>query len=307
MFPSSNEINQAKSPAQIRQADDDSLYENGNYKYTTLINRSDSDVSSQKEDDEFVNNKIDQKYLSENKMVKSSSDQKIPETAKNQQYIYVNKNGLPIQSRVIPSKTSNNEKSKTNSNPAPLVCTDLLLEVYKTNKENLTSDERKLKSDNISGQDCQSGRSVPNHELDPSLASLNLSSSSLVQRDANGNIIINTSLAIQEPCSDFNSDHVKYINLFSILCCWCFPITGILGIFFARLTKKYYEMRDIAKAKKNLNRAEWMLMLTFFFGCTIIAVLFALMEFYWFKTGPNSESVNRRISGNIFHARSLPK
>lgn len=92
------------------------------------------------------------------------------------------------------------------------------------------------------------------------------SNNSLVSREQNGDVVINTSMTVQEQSILITSDHIKYINLFSILCCWCFPITGIVGIFFARLTKKYYNTRDLVNAKKYLKRSEWALVLTFFFG-----------------------------------------
>lgn len=299
-----------------RQSNDNNDSYNGNYKYTTLINRSPSNMSSNTalgEDEDSLNKNglnVDGKS---GKMVKSNSDQKIPENSdKNKQasYFYVNKNGFPVHSHVTSPKHFGDDlkKDKTNPEKNTVICTDLLLEVYKSNKETLTSDSNKLNSErsNFLNQDRQSvGRSVPNLD-NQSLSSLNLSSNnSLVQRDTNGNVIINTNLTIQEPNIDFNSDHVKYINLFSILCCWCFPITGIISIIFARLTKKYYDLRDIAKAKKYLNRAEWMLILTFFFGCTLIAIAFAMMEAFWLKTGSNNS--NLRVDGGIFHTRSLPK
>jgi hypothetical protein len=69
-----------------------------------------------------------------------------------------------------------------------------------------------------------------------------------------------------EDDANITKDHIKYINLFSILCCWCFPITGLIGIFYSMLTRKYYKQRDLRKAKKYLRKAEWSLILTFLFG-----------------------------------------
>jgi hypothetical protein len=126
-------------------------------------------------------------------------------------------------------------------------------------------------------------RSVPTHNR--SLNSLNLSpDNSIMQRDMRGNVFINTNMAVSEPNNlDISYDHVKYINIFSILCCWCFPITGILSIVYARLTKKYFNSRDLTRAKKYLDRSEWFLILTFFFGFTLISIGFCILEFYWFK------------------------
>ena len=73
--------------------------------------------------------------------------------------------------------------------------------------------------------------------------------------------------------TEITKDHIKYINLFSILCCWCFPITGLIGIFYAILTRKYYNKSDLRQAKKFLRKSEWCLILTFLFGM-LIFILF---------------------------------
>lgn len=140
-------------------------------------------------------------------------------------------------------------------------------------------------------------RSIP-HELVLSVSSINMSATeqadkslSLFTRDAQGNVY--TNLNVQEAAEEgtrtvqqqlaITDDHVKYVNLFAILCCWCFPITGILSIIFARKTRRYYDANEMMRAKWYLNRAEWMLLLTFFFGLTLIATGFALLEIFWFN------------------------
>lgn len=113
----------------------------------------------------------------------------------------------------------------------------------------------------------------------------------LLTRDLHGNVYTNLNFADADSDAEAASrelvitpDHVKYVNLFSILCCWCFPLTGLLSIFFARKTKRYYDANEMIRAKWYLNRAEWMLLLTFFFGLTLIATGFALFEVFWFNS-----------------------
>ena len=135
----------------------------------------------------------------------------------------------------------------------------------------------KLEAENkyVSGlmQPNSSNRSLVLEEND--VRSLNeASNNSLVSREPNGEVLINTSMTIQEQSILITSDHIKYINLFNILCCWCFPFTGIPGIFFARLTKNYYNTRDLVNAKKYLKRSEWALILTFFFGKSYLFIDF---------------------------------
>lgn len=141
-------------------------------------------------------------------------------------------------------------------------------------------------------------------ELILSISSMDLSHNDkpLFTRDSQGNVY--TNLNIQEnnnnsPQVSITHDHVKYINLFAILCCWCFPITGLLTIFFARKTRHFFDDNDLIRAKWYLNRAEWMLLLTFFFGLTIIATVFAFLEAYWFKS-------HSSVPAGVFHSRSLP-
>ena len=116
---------------------------------------------------------------------------------------------------------------------------------------------------------------------------------------------INTSLAIEEPNIEITYDHVKYINIFSILFCWCFPFTGIVSIIYARLTAKHYKLRDLNKASAYLKRSEWMLIATFFFGFTLISIFFTYMQHYVFT---DLKANSGRFIGASFHLPSfMPK
>lgn len=249
-------------------------------------------------------------------------DQKLPDSSENlSSFIYVNKNGKAVKSQVLNSPTNNSNNTGRSNQQArdqmvvesekknPLICTDFLLQSYNNkvdnvNELNLHSNQKKADANtSLTSTDAQSiGRSVPSHNNYQSFTTLNnSSSSSLVRRDDNGNVLINTSLTIEEPNLDINYDHIKYVNLFGILCCWCFPFTGIFAVIFSRLTKMHYIKREMGKARKYLNRAEWMLMLTFFFGFTLIAIGFAVLESFYLRTA------DHRSSELVYHARSLPK
>ena len=270
-----------------------------NFKYVSLSNGAESIYSNDSKLEEIDEQK--------------NTDQKLPDTASKQKssgFYYVNKSGF-VQS-VKPKSMKFSEKntttttttaiqSKTDQKANQLICTNLILEVYKNNKD-AKVDEKRVSIDQALSQEAvachrSENRSVPD-EMHPcnSFSTLNASSAgSLMERDNSGNILINTNLTIEEPYIEISHDHVKYINLFSILCCWCFPITGLVALFYSRLTKKYYDMRDMPRAKKFLNRSEWMLMLTFFFGLTFIALGFAILETNLFKSA----------NSNIFSHRNL--
>ena len=261
-------------------------------------------------------------------------DQKLPSKENNNKkkdesstsFYYVNKNGFAVQSQVVTSPplsknstsvTTKNEKQSKSSNKTkksiiksnnnPLICTDLLVEMCKNDKPN-TKNYQKLDCESMTdsittssstGDHQSDTRSVPG-QLNSSCSSNDQpSNNSLVQRDANGKCLINTNLTVQEPTIDINNDHVKFVNLFSILCCWCFPITGIISIIFSRSARKFYDMRDMAKAKKYLVRSEWMLIITIFFGCTIIGLVFGLLESFMFK---NDGEVLQR---GVYHRKSF--
>ena len=285
-----------------------------NYKYISLLNRSPS-AYSQNTDTLSVNecagdNSIMSLRNKSNKLTHYNSDQLIPEV-KNEigqsksslnneneknSFYYVNKNGHVVKSQVLPLSNCNiNEmgtsSTKTTSNNE-LLCADLILETYKKNKPN---------KDNKSTKETTLSRSVPS-QSNLSFNSLNISNPSLVQRDLNGNTFINTNLTIDEPNIEIDYDHVKYVNLFSMICCWCFPFTGITSIIYSRWAKKYYELRDMTNAKKYLKRSEWFLLMTFFFGFTLLALAFALLEAYLFRTSNDETSSRALFHTGIFHS-----
>ena len=285
----------------------------GNFRYTQLLDRSASAYSNDN-DSSLVENSApapvvlhqqnqqqDGKNLThlfanlDSKMVKSDSDQKIPDSgsARDLEYYYVNKNGYSSKSSLSPPPATVCE-TKSKQPTISTLDTNFLLEIYINNKGVLNEEINGAKM-NVNAQERLSinNRSVPSHNMNHSNNSLNISpDNTIMQRDIHGNVIINTSMAIQEPNLDISYDHVKYINLFSILCCWCFPITGIISIVYARLTKKFFNRRDLVKAKKYLDKSEWFLILTFFFGFTLISIGFCLLEFYWFKND-TSKSPNK--------------
>jgi uncharacterized membrane protein len=151
-------------------------------------------------------------------------------------------------------------------------------------------------SDQITGTPAKD-RAVPIHELILSVLSINLSNKDNSRYTSTGQVY--TNLNIQEPSNvEISFEQIKYVNIFAILCCWCFPITGIVSIIFAHLTKKHYNLGDLVKAKRYLKKAEWLLLLTFFFGLTLIGTFFAFMEAYWFKSHSSAPT-------GIFHTRSV--
>lgn len=207
-------------------------------------------------------------------MVDPFDDQKLPSEAGASQsrssFIYVNKNGFVSENILSPNKqktqTINTLSVIDTSNP--IIYDQYLIQASKMNS-NDANDRQSVT------------RSVPTETSsgigDSSLNDESKSNKSLVSREQNGDIVINTNLTIQEPNIEITSDHIKYINLFSILCCWCFPITGIMSIIYSQMTKKYYDARDLVNAKKYLKRSEWTLIATFFFGLFIFFLLISLI------------------------------
>lgn len=253
----------------------------GNYKYQSLINSSLSASegslnTSGTDNPRFPN----PNYMQiESRMVKSTSDQKIPETSK---FIYVNKNGHAVESQMSPptSRKANENPVKYIPKGNEVVCNAFLVELAKSGTDGYTqlnSAYQPLR------EERSNGRHVPavGDDLDKSNNSSQLNNS-LVTHQNNGGVRINTSFAVQEPTVQITYDHVKYINIFSLLCCWCFPFTGIFSVIYARITAKYYNMRDLDKAKKYLKMSEWFLIATFFFGFTLIAAGFAYMQHVYF-------------------------
>ena len=99
---------------------------------------------------------------------------------------------------------------------------------------------------------------------------------------------INTSILINEDYVNIKYDHVNSLSLIAILCCWCFPFTGIPALIYTYLMKKYYKMQNMALAKRYLNKAEKLVLITFFFGFTLIAIFFAILQVYFFNVDPTS-------------------
>jgi hypothetical protein len=267
--------------------------ENHNFNYVSLTNQSDpsaSFYSNESKLEENLNNEDEKKS-------NHSSDQKLPEASidTNQQqqqkqsqpernaggFFFVNSNGFSqkIKTAGKQQKPQPQQPQTIESQQNQLICTNLILEVYKNNKADAKADEKRT---------SDQGRTVPSSQMQTSQSASTLNESSmtgLLERDIHGNVLsIHTQLSIDEENIAITYDHVKYINIFSILCCWCFPFSGLVGIYYSRLTKKYYNMRDMQRAKKFLNRAEWLLMLTFFFGLTLIAIGFACLESTVFKS-----------------------
>jgi cytochrome b561 len=75
--------------------------------------------------------------------------------------------------------------------------------------------------------------------------------------------------------------HINCIHIISILLCVLCPVTGILGIYFSKKTKKYFEENDLEKAKKNLKKSEWLLIATIFCGAVfLIGLIFFLIVYF---------------------------
>lgn len=247
MFPTKDSIQKVKLPFDLRQGRSESFEENNDIKYTRL-----SDVTSTSSLDS-----------SGTLIMDTIDDQKLPQTETvvlptRNSFYYVNKNGYASENLLSPKAGFNNIKKVLDCSN-PIMSDHFLIQMSKIENENVMTNND-LDSRSVT-------RSVPsdetvsfNHSLDQT------SNQSLVHREHNGDVVINTNLTIQEPNIEITSDHIKYINLFSILCCWCFPITGLMSVFYSRMTKKYYNMRDLVNAKKYLKRSEWTLIATFFFG-----------------------------------------
>lgn len=126
-------------------------------------------------------------------------------------------------------------------------------------------------------------QSVPNNALNNSVASSASSDPPILLQTQGGHLQINTSMLVHDDYVDIKYEHVKYLNLVAILCCWCFPFTGIPALIYTFLMKKFYRMHDMILAKRYLLKAEKLVLMTFFFGFTFIAILFAVMQVYYFN------------------------
>jgi hypothetical protein len=260
----------------------------GSYSYQKLGNSSlsVSEGSLNTSEDHYPHPNSYLNSESGSRIIKSNSDQQIPENFKPSSFVYVNKNGLVSEFLSSPSKQSQTTQNSTKLLPRnEMVCNAFLVELAKSNSAS-DGDYKQFKENYQSLKDF-GGRPIPipgmGYDDLNQTSSDSSNNNSLVCQQINGGVRINTSVAIGEPSIEITYDHVKYINIFSILCCWCFPLTGILSVIYARMTAKYYNMRDLNKAKKYLKRSEGLLIATFFFGFTLIAIGFACLQHYFFS------------------------
>lgn len=257
---------------------------NGEYRYQQLSNSSISSSESSLNLYENHDENLKTHFLEAGvRIAKSLSDQKLPE-AQSQSYYYVNKNGHAVKTLVSPAQKEHapiaSDMNRMMVAPSGMLCNSFLVDLAKTN--NSTDGYTQLKSAYESHKNPQS-RNVPSSENGDLSRNDNSVNTSIVTEQVNGGVRINTNLAIDEPNVEITYDHVKYINIVAMLCCWCFPFTGIASIVYARLTSKYYTARDLTKAKFYLKRSEWMLIVTFFFGLTLFALGVAFFQDYVFS------------------------
>lgn len=281
--------------------------DNGHFNYVSLINRSASFDSS-----------LDAVGLicSDTKIKQSNSDQRLPDCA------------------IIPTSSSESVKEKPKTvhlkpPPGTAGCTvkkqkPIFDGSHLDGRSPLAIDKCEFKVKKIQPA---IGRSVPNCSRLPSATSLHtMTNVSLSEGRADGQQLVLNPLNLgyhmeldedmyEEDAANSSQDlsysHIKYINMFSIICCWCFPFTGIFSIVYARLAKKYYSHRDQAQAKKYLSKSEWLLILTFFFGLTIIAISLAFLDAYYVKklfpnnstttASSSNDSLQKRPFGYISH------
>lgn len=290
------ELHQTKN-----QSDDKYASASNEFNYQTL---GDSSTTSD-EDSEQHTAPTD---LQPPKICKSGSEQKLPTMST---FAYVNKYGMATKTQISPPKRVNKISPALESTAlspkaknSEMICNGILVELAKSGAKK-DGYSRLVSYDSFDS----TGRSVPiveSRDLNKSDSFNEKHNNSLVQQ-TNYGTRINTSLTIQEPNIDITYEHVKYANLFSILCCWCFPFTGILGIIYARLTAKYYNSRDLDKARKYLKRSEWMLIATFFMGFTIIAIGFAYMQHQFMTSLKGSGSNFEYHSHGRFFPNFFPK
>jgi hypothetical protein len=113
-------------------------------------------------------------------------------------------------------------------------------------------------------------------KLSPSLSSS--TTTGMLQTHEYGQLQVNTSLTLQVENDDVPHDHVKYAHLVTILFFWCFPCTGIPALIYAHLMKKSYQLKDMVKVREYLKKTENLILFSFFFGLTIIAIVFAIFQ-----------------------------
>lgn len=255
---------------------------NGEYRYQMLSNSSMSSSEGSLNLHESHDENLKTQFLEASaRIAKSLSDQKLPEAQGH--YYYVNKNGHAVKALVSPvqkEQTSVTAGMNRIVAPSGMLCNSFLVDLAKNN--NNTDGYTQLKSAYESYKNPKS-RNVPSSENGDSSRNDSSMNGSIVTEQVNGAVRINTNLAVEEPNIEITHDHVKYINIIAMLCCWCFPFTGIASVIYARLTSKYYTARDLTKAKFYLKRSEWLLIATFFFGFTLFALGVAFFQDYVFS------------------------
>jgi hypothetical protein len=122
-----------------------------------------------------------------------------------------------------------------------------------------------------------------------------INNSSSIKMSSNDEQIINISY-----------DNLKLLNLFTYLCCFCFPVTGILSIVYSSLAKKYYKLHNWRKTRDYLKKTEYTLLFTLMLGIMSFSFIFLVFEYYIFNPTANFIDSNNQI--RVFHmSRSLPK
>lgn len=91
-----------------------------------------------------------------------------------------------------------------------------------------------------------------------------------------------SSLTIKD-ADDLDYGHIKLVGMFAMLYCWCFPLTGIFSVIYAKLAKRQYDERNMAQAKKYLSRSQLLLFVTFVGGFLLIVLGFALLDFFYLR------------------------
>jgi hypothetical protein len=129
-----------------------------------------------------------------------------------------------------------------------------------------------------------------------SVSSLNISSASSKSTISN-----NITVIVQETSMDRTGAQIKFVSILSVLCCICFPITGIWSIFYSRKTRDLYELHEIVKARVSLSKTEYTLVVTIFLGVISLSIGLLLIELYFIRPVDDNSFLKKLIG------RSLPK
>lgn len=125
--------------------------------------------------------------------------------------------------------------------------------------------------------------SKENAEDNISLDSRSTCSKTSLIKIVDGQPMINTTSMVNDSYVDLRPDNIKYINFMIWAFFWCFPLTGIPALIYSHLMRKYYRLHDMQKAKKYLEKAERLILITFIIGFTLVALLFAVLQAYVFN------------------------